>query len=398
MSQPTPGGEHLMRPLGHQPALDGLRGVAVLAVIGGHAFAFLTPAGYAGVDIFFTLSGFLITCLLVEEHTMTKRIRFGAFYMRRVLRLVPALVLVLLAYVLFCLLFYQGWERKAGVAGAAVALTYMSNWCRAFRLLPLGALNHTWSLAVEEQFYLVWPVLLLLVLHLTGSRRRALVAVAGLAAFFVVYRDALTYAGASGERLYNGLDTRADALLIGCCTALIYNTGLVRPGGRGGAAVGVAGGLAFLALLSYFTSGIDCFSRGLFYGGYTLLALCSALVILAVSCGFYGCRSVSWVLRRPALVWVGKLSYGLYLWHFVMLNIHVEALANVPPLIVAASAVVLAFVIASASYYWVEKPFLRMKGRFSSRTAAADLTAVPGGAPAPAPAPVRPRPVVVTPS
>lgn len=363
---PPPAQETRAPALGHQPALDGLRGIAVLAVIGLHAG--LLPGGGAGVDVFFTLSGFLITCLLFEERAATGTVRLGQFYMRRLLRLMPALVCLLVVHAIYCGIFYEGWERKAGLTGGMISLSYLSNWSRAFKWLPLAGLSHTWSLAIEEQFYLLWPVLLLGILALARSPRRALVAVLALAVLFAGHRARLMYQGAPLHRLYNGLDTRADALLIGCSAALMYQAFPIRRGARAAWCLSLAAGLCFLLLLGYFVVGDTCEAPGLYYGGYSLLALGSALVILGLTQAAPGLGILSALLRRPLLVWVGKLSYGLYLWHFFIFYVCEERFPQATRWLTLALAVCLTFAVAALSFYVVERPILRLKSRFAWKT------------------------------
>src|SRR5438874_2564773 len=154
-------GRQPARSLGYQPALDGLRAVAVLAVFGFHATSSGVPGGYVGVDLFFVLSGFLITSLLLEERVRTGRVRLSWFYARRFLRLAPALVALLLCYVL-CYGLWKGDRWPTALKSAGLAAVYLSNWARSLGVNDMGWVGHTWSLSVEEQFYLLWPPLLLL--------------------------------------------------------------------------------------------------------------------------------------------------------------------------------------------------------------------------------------------
>ena len=174
-------GEQASFELGHRRALDGLRGVAVLAVLGFHGGVPFMRGGFLGVDVFFVLSGFLITSLLYEEWRRTGAIRLRAFYMRRVLRLLPALILLLLALTIYAIWLPWPDQRARLRAEIAFTLLYVANWALAFRLVPdLGFLAHAWSLAIEEQFYLVWPLALLLLLR-SGVRLPRVIALVMLA-------------------------------------------------------------------------------------------------------------------------------------------------------------------------------------------------------------------------
>ena len=364
--------------LGHRPALDGLRGIAILGVIGVHAG--LLPGGGAGVDIFFTLSGFLITCLLLEEHAATGQVRLKHFYMRRFLRLVPAFALLVLVHLVYCLAFYQGWDRKAGLAGGVVSFCYLANWSRAFKWIPHFGLGHTWSLAIEEQFYLVWPILLLGILALVKSRGHALRAVVALALAFATYRAILIQQGAPFYRIYNALDTRADALLIGCAAALLYTAYPLQIKVQGMSLLGAAASTSFLLLLGYFALGESEGGPSLYGGGATLLALGSAVVIIGLMYEPSGWRASCWLLKRRWLVWVGKISYGLYLWHFFVFYVFEERFPNAPGYLVKPLALGASFAVAAVSFYVLEKPILRLKNRFAWGAEPVRPDAAPRGA------------------
>src|SRR5436305_8467288 len=198
--------------LGHVPALDGLRGIAIAIVVGYHAFGF-PLGGWLGVDLFFVLSGFLITTLLLEEQAATGTVRLRAFYARRARRLLPALAVLLAAYVAI--------SAVRGVDGLAVVARwgfYTGNVYEAFvpgASLHLVGLNHLWSLAQEEQFYLLWPAALLLAL----KARRPAVVLGTIALALMIYRLALADGGASDARIYFAPDTNVDGLLLGAAFA-----------------------------------------------------------------------------------------------------------------------------------------------------------------------------------
>ena len=212
---------------GYRPALDGLRGLAVLAVISFHAWHGLVPGGWLGVDVFFVLSGFLITWLLVQERLRTGGLALTRFYARRALRLLPALAVALPMAVLVAWMFDPA-RLGATLSEALSSLFYVSNWTAAARAdngLTTGLLTPTWSLSIEEQFYLVWPFLLAALLW-AGGRRAALYATLVVAGAIAIHRTTVTTLG----HVSLGTDTRADALLIGSALALAWSLGLVRPG------------------------------------------------------------------------------------------------------------------------------------------------------------------------
>lgn len=334
--------------LGYEPALDGLRAIAILATIAVHAAFYLPgpwiklfPGAWIGVDIFFVLSGFLITRLLADEMRRNGRIGLGRFYIRRVLRLLPAYAVMLLAVVLFSVFVLH--DRDVYTA-ALVSIGYIMNWSRAFAWFPQASLGHTWSLSMEEQFYIIWPTAFLLM-----RGRRPLLWLGTLIAAMVAWRSFLAVGGSNPERLYNGFDTHADTLLIGCALAV------ARPGEKLRRMAGrfaVVPVIALAAVLGGFTY------RSPFVQtvGFSLAGLATAWVIVAA-------MEPGWVKRalsvRP-LVYTGKISYGLYLWHAPILIIGPRYIPGYPALLLIPAS----FAVAALSHAIVEKPFLRLKTRF----------------------------------
>jgi peptidoglycan/LPS O-acetylase OafA/YrhL len=333
--------------LGYRPALDGLRGIAVLLVMAGHfEVVGFRRGGIVGVTIFFALSGFLITALLAEEHERSGRARLGRFYLRRAYRLLPALVVFVAAASLY--------EAARGatdhlVRNAGASLFYVANWV-AIDAGGFGKFGHVWSLSVEEQFYLLWPAVLLATLAVVkDTRRAAFVALAGAVACGAV-RLALAESGSSFDRILFGTDTRGDALLLGCFIALLFVSGtrwLAMPS----AAVGAA--LVVFALVSTLDS-------------TTKLAVLLAVMAVGSALLVAGLASAPrWpVLELPALVWVGRISYGLYLWHFLFTTVAKQGDGIVRVASVTAAAA-LTFAAAALSYRFVERPFLVRKQRLA---------------------------------
>ncbi|HET9690764.1 MAG TPA: acyltransferase, partial [Acidimicrobiales bacterium] len=204
------------------PPLDGLRAVAVLSVLGYHLYEpHVLPSGYLGVDLFFVLSGFLITTGLVDEFDAGGGVVFGRFYVRRALRLLPAALAVVLVALGLALATLHGDLRHQTLVGLPWIVLYAGNWARAVGASSLGVLANLWSLAVEEQFYLLWPVVLVAFLSRRVARERLAAALVALAAVEVAYREVLFHTGVSVERLVNGIDTHSDGLLLGCALALL---------------------------------------------------------------------------------------------------------------------------------------------------------------------------------
>jgi peptidoglycan/LPS O-acetylase OafA/YrhL len=338
------------------PALDGLRGIAILAVLVHHQ---LTPlplrGGFLGVDLFFVLSGFLITGLLLTEFEHTKSIALRKFYLRRVLRLGPALFLYLLGCLLVTwLTHFIELRRELKLVG--LALIYSTNWRMAFgwdTSLDLTAI--IWSLSIEEQFYLLWPLLLFACLALRVKRRFIVVGLALAIVAIMAQRYLLLAAGAELTRLYYGTDTRADALLVGCVMAFVP---LIRLRQRWLEAAGFAAAL----LVAYLIATVDFSSLFLYRVGFTGVALLTGVLILAVANAPNSllATALGW---RP-LRWFGQISYGLYLWHWLVIrNVSFYYLGRGD----SWAKLALSLGIASASFYLVEKPFNRLKARYEVR-------------------------------
>ncbi len=394
--------------------LDGLRAVAVVLVMAFHFGVGWLQGGFFGVDIFYVLSGYLITGLLLGEYRRAGRIKLSAFWLRRARRLLPALLIVLVAVTLMV-----RFAEPAGLypdfrMSALSALFYFSNWWQIavsgnYFVLngPASPLTHTWSLAVEEQFYLVWPFVVLAVMHLarTFSRGvRALLALSVVGAVASAVEMALLFhPGANTTRVYFGTDTHAQSILVGSALACAMTIVQMRRGEEGmdPAARSLplrvvlvllgAAGLAAVVSLSSFLSG----SSSLTYeGGFALCALSTAAVITAVVCVPGG--AMARLLGLAPLVWLGTISYGVYLWHypvFVYLDNSRTGLSGLPLLVVRFAATV---ALATASYYLVERPVI--EGTFwrslraigpAAAVMAATVAVIIAGTVAPAAAAVR---------
>ena len=412
------------------PALDGIRGVAIIVIMGYHGGVFLTSGGFYSLDTFFALSGFLITSLLISEWQRSTTIRLGRFWARRARRLLPALLVMLLGVALFAAYAVPAGTYPTLRGDAFSALFYYANWhfiangSNYFNQSALTSpLTHTWSLAVEEQFYLVWPVVVLGLFKLWKSTRALLVVcVAGALASSI--EMGLLYTPGDVNRLYYGTDTRAQSLLVGAALAVSlslwadhrHRAGTVpagidpirrRPGGdpawavqtaRGRAAVLAVGlaGVAVSAVLWTFVSYNDALA---YRGGFLLAALATAAVLFSVVCSQ---RSVlARCLSVAPLRYVGRISYGMYLWHFPLFIYLDHARTGLTGYPLFALRVAVTLVVASVSFYVIERPIrqgtlltgwrtwaitpLAVLGTAAALVAATSVPAVAAKAPAPPP-------------
>lgn len=326
--------------LGRRPALDGVRGLAVLAVVVGHVLPTgSSNAGTVGVNAFFTLSGFLITRLLIEERLVTGGIRLRSFYVRRWRRLVPAAAAFLL--VATVLLTMEGASRLP-VIWSALSVANFANLAQQ----PMAGLAHMWSLSMEEQFYLAWPPVLALLLR---HRRLLVPAIAAAVVLSAAVLGYLALTGASSQRVMFGPDSRASAILIGCLLACLMEKLSHLPFRGPLAAVGA------ITLLSCMTP--------MMQASWTLLPTALGaffLVLWAASVpSSTALRALSW----PPLVGAGKISYGIYLWHMPFALAFSSTLPFSEALILT---LVTSIGIALASYGLLERPNQRPRARMDT--------------------------------
>ncbi|MDZ4187675.1 MAG: acyltransferase [Hydrogenophaga sp.] len=345
-------------------SLDGLRGLAVAAVMLFHAQVSQVKGGFLGVDIFFVLSGFLISSQLLRELSRTGRVRWGSFFMRRLVRLQPALALLLLVYALGWVAGLVPGPGTVVARDVATVLLAMAHWARAFDWYPPDYLGHAWSLGIEEQFYLLWALLLASLGAQVARPGRVFLLAVVCALASMLWMLWLQTAGAGPVRLYNGLDTRAMALLCGCalagglhtCQPQLLDAAAFQPFTPKAQHVASFAGLGALGLLLWAMVNADWRAATMFPWGYMAAALLSALLVWSVVVAPTG-RLPCLLAWRP-FVFLGKISYGLYLWHYPLFRV---AEAQAPKVgLTFANAMVLAaclsLLAAWASLVWVERP------------------------------------------
>jgi peptidoglycan/LPS O-acetylase OafA/YrhL len=345
------------------PGLDGLRALAVLAVIAYHLGLGWAPGGLLGVGVFFTLSGYLITDLLLGQHETTGRLQLADFWLRRARRLLPALFVMLAVVAAWVTLLDR--DQLPAIRGAvAASAAYVGNWWLIAQhssyfaqFAPPMPLGHLWSLAVEEQFYLIWPWLLLLGLRWARGRPRARTRLAGatllLAVLSAVLMALLYRPGYDPTRIYDGTDTRAFAVLIGAALAFVW------PSRHLGSDVTEAArwildgigltGLAIIGVLIWRTSEYSPF---LYRGGMVLL---SAGTALAVGAAASPASRLGVLLGIRPLRWIGVRSYGIYLWHYPIIVLTSPANGR-DSLARGTLQVAAAFVVAALSWRFIEEP------------------------------------------
>ena len=341
------------------PGLDGIRAIAVLSVILFHLNFGWASGGLLGVQVFFVLSGYLITDLLVAEYRRHHGIALAQFWIRRARRLLPALFVVLFVTVGWATPFDRS-QLAALRSDLPSGIFYFSNWWFIFQHVsyfakfgPPSPLGHLWSLSIEEQFYLVWPLVVLVAMKYLHKRRTLIILTLTAAAASAVEMGILFVPGGDPTRVYDGTDTRAFALLIGAALAMAL------PRNQTFAPVTVSarrlldavGGISLLGifLMFWLTSQYDSF---LYEGGMVLLALLTAMLIAVT---IHPGSHLEVILGWEPLRWVGERSYGIYLWHYPVIVLTTPL--NAAPSVVRASLQIAAtLVLAALSWRFIEQP------------------------------------------
>jgi peptidoglycan/LPS O-acetylase OafA/YrhL len=356
--------EPVLRSARYMPGLDGVRALAVIAVIAYHLGFGWAPGGLLGVGVFFTLSGYLITDLLLDQH------REGGirdFWLRRARRLLPALFVMLAAVCVWIAVADR--SRLAELRGEVLsAVFYVNNWWQVSqhasyfaRFAPTSPLSHLWSLSVEEQFYLLWPWLLLLGLRLIPERRRPMrirPRLAGvtlaLAAISATEMALLYHPGFDSTRIYEGTDTRAFGLLFGVALAMVWpSRSLTANVGTGARTILDGAGAIGLAAIVILVWRVGEYSSFLYPYGLVLLSI-SAVAVVAVAA--HPATRISRVLGWGPLRWIGVRSYAIYLWHLPIIVLTTPASSRGPGLLRSAAQVAASVGLAALSWRYLEEP------------------------------------------
>ncbi|MEZ4295185.1 MAG: acyltransferase [Polyangiaceae bacterium] len=348
----------------HLPALDGLRGAAVLGVLFFHDDHL--PGGYLGVDLFFVLSGFLITSLLLAEHRAAGRIDLSAFWIRRARRLFPAVLALIPVVALYAAFLAKPAEVARIRADGVATLAYFANWRSIFAgksywdlFNAPSPLEHTWSLSIEEQFYVVWPLLTALVLRRARkSPPRALLLVSLLLAAASAAAMWLLFDPDRTSRAYMGTDTRGTSILLGAALACLLTER--PPLARKSALLALdLAGLAALAGLAVAWITLEGKSPFLYHGGFWLTELA---VLVLIFCAVQGSRSrIATLFSIPPLRWMGLISYGLYLWHWPLYCLLTRQRTSLSGLPLTALRLAATLAISYLSYRFLEQP-IRKRG------------------------------------
>ncbi|MBM3686657.1 MAG: acyltransferase [Actinobacteria bacterium] len=348
--------------LRHRPALDGVRAVAVGGVVTYHVGALWLPGGFLGVDLFFVLSGFLITGILIDQIDRDGRIAFATFFARRARRLLPALYLLLIVVCAWAA-FIAAPQVIGDLRGAALAaLFYVANWFFIITgqsyfadMLGPSPLEHTWSLAIEEQYYLLWPLLLLLLARRVSPRILGVIVIVMIV--LSVLLMAVLYDEGDPSVAYFGTFARIHELLVGSLLALAVKRGLALPRAlRWTAWIPLALIVAMMATVS---------DTGAFYyrGGSLVFSLVVAWLLLALGSGPPGGGPTALFSWAP-IAWIGLISYGIYLWHWPLILWITPASTGLTGPSLAALRLGATLAIATASFYILERPIRR--GRIGS--------------------------------
>lgn len=345
----------------YMPGLDGVRAVAVIAIIIYHLNPQWLSGGFLGVDTFFVISGYLITSLLLTEYHNTGKIELMSFWLRRVKRLIPA-VLFLVMGVIVLSLFFMPTEIQKVRADSIAAIFYVSNWWYImqnvdyFEQFAVQPLKHLWSLAIEEQFYLVFPIVLLSLLSFIRRLKSIRIIFLILLVISMIAMMVLYVPNENVARVYFGTDTRIQTLLMGVLLALVWPPFQLKAkvNRQMRTMIDTAGvvGLAILFICFKFVSETNSI---LYYGGFFLI---STVTLLVIASSVHPSGYFAKFLGNKVFTFIGSRSYSLYLWHYpiIVLIHHQFVQGQIPPLVYVVE-ILLMVLMAEFSYKFIEQPF-----------------------------------------
>ncbi|MGM1049239.1 MAG: acyltransferase family protein [Bacillota bacterium] len=348
----------------YMPGLDGLRALSVIAVIAYHLNLDWAQGGLLGVGVFFVLSGYLITDHIILEWKTYNRLSIKIFWIRRIRRLVPAMFCMLLVVALWLIIIDPA--RLQALKGDFLSsIFYINNWYLIFHevsyfesFAPPSPIGHLWSLSIEEQFYLLWPLLLVIGLKLLPRKGKMILWILTCAAISTIAMAIIYEPGSDPSRVYYGTDTRAFALLIGAALAIIWPSwklsGRISSPAR--SFLDISGGIGILVLivLIYRTNEYDDL---LYRGGFLYLSMLTAVIIAVI---VHPASHIGKLMGIKPFVWIGKRSYSLYIWHYPVIVLSTPVVNTEGPSFMRILMQIIASVIlASLSYKYVEEPIRR---------------------------------------
>jgi peptidoglycan/LPS O-acetylase OafA/YrhL len=346
-------------PLGYVAALDGMRGLMTIGVVVAHVYYPRVPGTVLFIDVFFVASAYYITSLLIRDIERHGRIGYRDFYRRRFARIIPPVIAMVASYLLYRLFF--GGPFSTALGHAAIVLSYISNWWMIFDPKNMEDLGHTWSLSVEEQFYILWPVTFAFLVRRIGVTWRLVVSICAIGLAIWIWRICLAYQGVDWMRMYTALDTRSDALMVGSAMAVILR---LAPAGKYPIFDRCLPGLAWPLLLYWGAITLFFWSYSgptynYYYFGSMICGIIPgtlALIMLIRTSGTICHR----IFERPEAVFLGRIFYGIYLWHYPLLYFMqsiehrwIRLLIGLP----------LSVLIGTLSYAYIERHFMRQRPR-----------------------------------
>ncbi|HCA7394792.1 TPA: acetyltransferase [Staphylococcus pseudintermedius] len=345
----------------YMPGLDGVRAVAVIAIIIYHLNPQWLSGGFLGVDTFFVISGYLITSLLLTEYHNTGKIELMSFWLRRVKRLIPAVLFLVMGVIVLSLIFMPTEIQKVR-ADSIAAIFYVSNWWYImqnvdyFEQFAVQPLKHLWSLAIEEQFYLVFPIVLLSLLSFIRRLKSIRIIFLILLVISMIAMMVLYVPNENVARVYFGTDTRIQTLLMGVLLALVWPPFQLKAkvNRQMRTMIDTAGvvGLAILFICFKFVSETNSI---LYYGGFFLI---STVTLLVIASSVHPSGYFAKFLGNKVFTFIGSRSYSLYLWHYpiIVLIHHQFVQGQIPPLVYVVE-ILLMVLMAEFSYIFIEQPF-----------------------------------------